>query len=120
MYIKIFSTNCNLKRSEILTTVLPKIRVFWDVTLRRVVNSHRRYERWYCYNIQGQTKRSTWRLRCLRPEYSNRNISVLILTVDLVLIRHQEVKKFVYIQRQSYMFCHGHQDQERENYEAVT
>jgi hypothetical protein len=90
MHIKMFSTSCNLKRFDIPTTVLPKIRVFWDVTLYGVVNSHRRYERSYCYNLQGQAERSTWRLRCGRPKYSNRNISVLILTVDLVLIRCQK------------------------------
>ena len=56
MHIKMFSTNCNLKWYEILTTVLPKIRVFWDVTLCRVVNSQRRYDRSYYYNLQGQVE----------------------------------------------------------------
>lgn len=44
----------SLPRSEVLTTLLLTVRVFWDVTPRRRVNSYQRFEIFYIFHLESQ------------------------------------------------------------------
>jgi hypothetical protein len=51
------------ERSEVFTAVLLTVEVFWDVTLCRLVNGHRRFEGAWCLHVQGQAiqeENSSW------------------------------------------------------------
>ena len=63
----------SLPRSEVLTTLLPTVQAFRDVTPRRLVNSYRRFEMFYFFHfdIQALLNRFTLKTKHYDPSKIN-------------------------------------------------
>jgi len=63
----------SLPRSEVLTTLLLTVQVFWDVTPRRLVNSYRRFEKFYFFHLESQAPLSHFTLKTKHYDLSKIN-----------------------------------------------